>query len=655
MLSTLAGMSNDPRPVRAGRRVVGRVTVPGSKSITNRALVCAFLANGQSVISGAAEGDDVSAMVDGVRAFGGEVEHRTGALIVTSDGRPPGQEITIDARASGTTMRFLTGVAALSTGTVLLDGVPRMRQRPIGPLVAALRALDVEVTHACEEDRPPIAVRGPARGDSVQVDASHSSQFVTALMLIGPCLPDGLTIRLSGHPTSMPYLRTTAEVMEAFGATASVGRSVISVEPGGYRAGVFVVEPDASAAVYPWVGAAITGGRVTVVGLPTSSTQADMGVLEVLERMGAEVERSSGTEPIVHGPPEGLRGVTADLAGCPDGAVALAVAAATARGPSHFTGLHTLRLKETDRLDALRVELEKVGATVVGGPASLTIEPNELRGADIATYEDHRMAMSFALLGLRVPGVRIVDPGCVAKTWPRFWVALDEMAATPTLPVIALDGPAGTGKTTVASELARTLGGIRLDTGAFYRAATLLALRAGLAPDDGKAIAHRLTEATLEYDRGTMHLDGEDVSDAIRSPEVDAAVSVVAAHPEVRRRLVDQQRGWIARGDGTVVVEGRDIGTVVFPDARLKVFLDARPEVRAMRRAGEAGTDPEDEVERLRLRDEIDSGRAVSPLRPADDAWIIDTSDLSVRQVVDRIVSRFRSDGSEPGSVDLSR
>lgn len=636
-------MSSEPRSVRAGRRVAGRVIVPGSKSITNRALVCAALADGMSTISGQADGDDVAAMIDGLRALGREVRKGSDGLVVMGDSRPPRPGVAINVRASGTTMRFLTAVGSLALGPVHLDGIPRMRERPIEPLTAALRSLGVQVTHPVRDGFPPIDLHGPAHGGSVEVDATQSSQFVSALMLIGPCLESGLTIHLKGRPTSTSYLRTTVEVMEAFGATVTPGERVIAIGPGGYRAGHLQVEPDASAAVYPWVAAAITGGQVTVAGLSDDSSQADMAVLDVLARMGAEVERHSGSEPIVRGSSTGLRGVTADLAHCPDGALALAVAAATAEGTSHFTGLHTLRLKETDRLEALRTELEKVGATVSVDPGSLTIEPGALRGADIVTYDDHRMAMSFAVLGLRVPGIRILDPGCVAKTWPRFWDALEEMTATSTLPVVAIDGPAGTGKTTVATAVAAALGGMRLDTGAFYRTATLLALRTGIRPEDGEAIAHRLEDVSLDYDHGSMHLDGEDVSLAIRSPEVNAAVSVVSAHPEVRRRLVDQQRRWVAGGDDIVVVEGRDIGTVVFPDARLKVYLDARPEVRAERRARESGTDPGEELERLTDRDRIDSTRAVSPLRPAEDARHIDTSDKSISDVVAEIVTIFRS------------
>ncbi len=612
--------------------------VPGSKSITNRALVCAALADGTSRVDGALAGDDAEAMIAGLTTLGHRLERRDGTLTITP-ARPAAGERVIEARASGTTMRFLIAVSALSTGPTVLDGTARMRQRPVGPLVSALRTLEADVEYMGEEGVPPVVVRGPVRGRRTPVDATLSSQFVTALMLIGPCLPKGLTLDLVGSPASRPYLVTTAEVMEAFGATVQVGETTIVVGPGGYRATAFTVEPDASAAVYPWVGAAMTAGVVTVADLPGTSSQADMGVLRVLEKMGAMVDW--GDEVTVHGPKGGLRGADADLASCPDGAVALAVAAAAARGTSRFTGLGTLRLKETDRLAALETELTKVGATVTCGPDSIEVVPGPLHGATVATYDDHRMAMSFALLGLVVPGIRIAEPGCVSKTWPGFWTALDE--ATAKLPVIAIDGPAGTGKTTVATAVAEALDGTRLDTGAFYRAATLLALRSGIDPEDGDAIAARLGEVTISYDQGSIDIDGVDVSSEIRSPAVNAAVSAVSAHPAVRSHLVNRQREWVTSARGVVVVEGRDIGTVVFPDAACKIYLDASPEVRAQRRALEDGTDPREELARLAGRDEVDSTRDASPLRPAVDAWILDTSTLTIDEVVQQVVTHYRS------------
>lgn len=626
-----------PRIIPSPRVVDGRVVVPGSKSITNRALVCAALATGSSRLEGVLDSDDTRVMRDGLVRLGAEVTTRDDHLQVTGTAGRVGSA-SIDVRASGTTMRFLAAVAALG-GPVVLDGTDRMRERPLGPLLDALVGLGARVEELGAPGHPPVRIEGPMAGAAVRVDGGVSSQFVTALLLVGPVLPDGLTLEVVDI-TSAPYLATTREVMEAFGAKVSVDGPVWHVAPTGYSATEFAVEPDASAAVYPWVGAALSGGHASVPGLPSTSTQADMAVLDVLERMGAEVRR--GEEPEVVGRAGALGAVHTDLSACPDGAMAIVVAASAASGRSRFEGLATLRVKETDRLEALATELRRIGIDVAVGPDWIEVEGGHPTPGTIATYDDHRVAMSFAMLGLVVPGLAIADPGCVHKTWPSFWEALDEMARPVATEVVAIDGPAGTGKTTVARAVADELGGTRLDTGAFYRTATLLALRAGIDPADADGIRALLDRSTLDYHDGRMRLDGEDVSAAIRAPGVNAAVSVVSAHPTVREALVRIQRRWAAGAGRITVVEGRDIGTVVFPDARLKVYLDARPEVRAARRAAEAGTDAEDEARRLAARDALDSGREASPLRPADDAWHLDTSDLSIAEVVAAIVDRWR-------------
>lgn len=619
------------------RVVDARIRVPGSKSITNRALVCAALAAGTSRIVGGLESDDSVVMRVGLEALGAQiVDDGDGWSVVGFDGSPGAG--TVDAGASGTTMRFLTAVAALG-GPVALDGTARMRERPLGPLLEALGALGARIYPLGDEGYPPVRIAGPLKGNTVRIDGSISSQFVTALLLVGPVLPDGLRLEVDDL-TSAPYLQTTKEVMESFGAAVGVSGSTWRVEPTGYRGTTFVVEPDASAAVYPWVGAALTGGAATVVGLPGASSQADMGVLEVLEAMGAVVER--GNEVTVRGPVDGLVPVEADLADCPDGAMGVIAAAAMASGTSRFRGLATLRRKETDRLHALATELQRVGALVEEGPDWIAVGPGPRTDVTVETYDDHRMAMSFAMLGLVRGGVEIADPSCVAKTWPGFWDALAEMARPLATEVIAIDGPAGTGKTTVAAAVAEALGGARLDTGAFYRSATLLALRSGTEASDGPAVRRLVDDAHFSYADGRMRIDGEDVSAAIRSDAVNGAVSAVSAQPLVREALVRIQRRWAVDADRVTVVEGRDIGTVVFPDARLKVYLDARPEVRARRRAIEAGTNVAQEAERLAARDALDSGREASPLRPADDAWHLDTSDLSIEGVVDAVVARWR-------------
>ncbi len=623
--------------ITPGRVVRGRLRPPGSKSASNRHLVLAAGAEGTSVLTGLGPGDDVARMVAAVAALGATVHRDGDVATVTGLGGPPRGDATLAAGASGTTMRFVTALAATGDGWVTIDGTARMRERPIGPLVAALRSLGAEVDELGGPGYPPLAVRGPLAGGEVVVDASVSSQFASAVLLSAPFASDDVRVRIAADAVSRPYLEETVAVLEAWGVGVVTQDDGWTVRAGAPTARDLTVEPDASAAVYPWVGAAITAGDVAVEGLHRDGLQADLGVLAVLESMGAEVvDEATGIRVRGRRP---LRGGDVDLSACPDGALALAVAAAMATGPSRFTGLGTLRVKETDRLAALETELRRVGAGATAGPDDLRIEPGPLHGTVVHTYDDHRIAMSFALLGLVVPGIEIEDPGCVAKTWPGFFGVLDDIAV-PVADVVAIDGPAGTGKTTVSTAVAERLGRLRLDTGAFYRAATLVGLRAGVPP--GPALADELGGHTFSYDEGVMAIDGEDVSAEIRTPEVTERVSAVSAVPGVRERMVDAQRAWVASSGVGVVVEGRDIGTVVFPGAITKVYLDAGPEVRAARRAAELGTDPVEEEARIRARDEYDSGRATSPLRPADDAWHLDTSDLTIDEVVAAIVAHHR-------------
>jgi len=616
----------DPRPIDPGRVARGRIRPPGSKSVANRLLPLAAAAATPSVIAGLPDGDDVRVMVEALRAAGTEVleaEHWT--TVVPRPRRPA----RIDVRASGTTMRFLTAWAATQSVETTLDGTARMRERPLGPLCDALATLGVEVR--CAGGYPPVTVRGPLQGGEVTVDASTSSQFASALLLAAPGAASDLTVRVA-DPVSVPYLAATVEALGSFGIPVDEEPDGWTVGAGPYPGADLAVPPDASGAVYAWGAAAVTGGDVLVEGLDSrDGSQADLRVLDALEAMGCSV--TDDVDGIRLRGPSTLVGIDSDLSDCPDGAMAVAVICLFADGPSRLRGLSTLAVKETDRLVALATELRKLGAEVAADDDSLQITPGAPRGAVVETYDDHRMAMAFTLAGLRVPGVSIADPGCVSKTWPSYFEDMDRILH-PVVDVIAIDGPAGTGKTTVSRRVAERLGRVRLDTGAFYRTATLLAHRLGVGPE---ALAGHLGGHRFTYDDGVMRLDGEDVSAAIREPAVTADVSAVSAVPEVRSAMVEAQRSWVSSSGAAVVVEGRDIGTVVFPGAVTKVYLTASPRVRAERRAREAGTDVDGEEERIRRRDELDSSRATSPLRPADDAWILDTGGMSIDEVVEAV------------------
>jgi 3-phosphoshikimate 1-carboxyvinyltransferase len=407
------------------------VRVPGSKSITNRALLVAALAAGESELSGALESDDTLAMVEGLTALGCEITLDPERWRVQGRrGKLQRSAAAIHARGSGTTARFLTAAAALANGAVVIDGNPRMRARPIADLTDALRALGVTVDALGERGCPPVRVHGGVLpGGRAEIDARRSSQYVSAVLLAAPYARADVVLEFTdGILVSKPYVDLTLEVMRAFGANAQWSdASSLRVKAGrGYQGRAYAIEPDASAAVYPFCAAAISGGRARVEGIPAASIQADVRVLEVLEAMGCEVLRGADFSE-VRGPVGRLRGVSVDMNEMPDAALAIAVVAVFAGGPTQLRNIANLRIKETDRLLALETELRKLGAQATATADGLLIEPGRLQGAEIETYDDHRMAMSFSLAGLRIPGIAIRDPACVRKTWPDFFEMLERL------------------------------------------------------------------------------------------------------------------------------------------------------------------------------------------------------------------------------------
>jgi 3-phosphoshikimate 1-carboxyvinyltransferase len=380
------------------------VVVPGSKSLTNRALVCAALAEGTSTITGALVADDTAAMTDCLRSLGAEIAWAGTTVEVTGlGGRVTVSGATLDARLSGTTSRFLLPVLALASGANVLDGALPLRRRPMGPALDALRALGVEVVEMGEPGRLPVSVSGPVHADAVHVRADISSQFVSGLLLAAPAMPNGLRLELDGDLVAAPFVAMTVAVMGAFGASVDG----LTVEPGRYRARDFAVEPDASAASYFYAAAAITGQAISVAGLGDESLQGDLAFRQVIERMGSP-----------------LRGIDVDLGDMPDMAQTFAVLAALAEGPSRVRGVGVIRGHETDRITAVVQELRRVGVGAEETDDGFVVEPAPLRSARVETYDDHRMAMAFALLTLVEPGIEIAHPDVVAKTFPGFWDAL---------------------------------------------------------------------------------------------------------------------------------------------------------------------------------------------------------------------------------------
>jgi 3-phosphoshikimate 1-carboxyvinyltransferase len=421
----------DPLPITPLPGPVDAVVrVPGSKSITNRALACAALAQGESELHGALEADDTLAMVDGLVALGVEVlPHWQDALVDVQGcaGRPPAQLALVDARLSGTTSRFLLPIAGLGTGTTRVDGDHGLRARPMGDVVGAIRALGGVATEIGAPGHLPIQIHGgPLAGGRVELPGDTSSQFLSGLLLAGPAMRTGLEVRVTTELVSRPYVDMTIAVMAAFGAHVdqpSPDRWV--VEPGSYWGTTYHIEPDASSASYAFAAAAIVGGSVTIEGLGTDSLQGDLAFVDLLERMGAEVSRATD-RTTVRGTGR-LRGIDADLSQLSDVAQTLAVVAAFADGPTRVTGIGFIRGKETDRVGNVVAELRRARIDAEEQRDGYVIRPGRVYPATFDSHGDHRMAMAFALLGLRAEGIRIADPTCVAKTSPGYWAMLEQL------------------------------------------------------------------------------------------------------------------------------------------------------------------------------------------------------------------------------------
>ncbi|MGB3328968.1 MAG: 3-phosphoshikimate 1-carboxyvinyltransferase [Thermomicrobiales bacterium] len=416
--------------------ILGTAFVPGSKSITNRALPIAGLARGHSTLTGALFSDDTRYMAQALNDLGIAVTDDPATYrfeVDGGDGTFPASEADLFIGNSGTTARFLTAILAIGHGTYRLDGVPRMRQRPIGPLLSALRQLGVDATSEAGTDCPPIVVRAAGfAGGTTTVSGNLSSQFLTGLLLAAPYARDGVTIQVEGELVSKPYIVITAEVMRAFGVETEIDDvdwKTFRVAPGQrYEGRTYAIEPDASNASYFFAAAAVTGGEVTVDGLGSRSTQGDLGFVRVLEQMGATVAMTE-RRTIVRGPENGsLRGGEFDFNVISDTAQTLAAIAPFADSPITIRGIAHNRLKETDRIADVATELRRLGQQVDEFADGLTVHPRPVVPAEVHTYDDHRMAMSFALTGLRAPGVTILDPGCTAKTFPDYFQRLAELA-----------------------------------------------------------------------------------------------------------------------------------------------------------------------------------------------------------------------------------
>ncbi len=543
-------------------------------------------------------------------------------------------------------------------------------KKKIADLVDGLIAIGAKIEYLAAAGVPPLRITGvPLNQQSVmRVKGNTSSQFLTGLMQAAPLLASQwagpIRIEVEGELISRPYIEITRSVLARFGVqVAQVGDAplVFEIAPSIITSpGRLMVEGDASSASYFLAAGAIGGGPVRVVGVGRDSVQGDVRFADALEKMGAQIiwgpdwiessmpQPDGGMQPmeedLVHRMPHHLRGIDLDCNAIPDAAMTLAVCALYAAGPTTLRNIGSWRVKETDRIAAVAAECQRLGASVETGDDWIRVHPPEqLKPAVIQTYDDHRMAMSFSLASFGNTAIQIDDPGCVAKTFPDYFEVLSGLCAQA-VPVLAIDGPTASGKGTIASQVAAELGFGYLDSGALYRITALAALKADTDLEDERALTSIATSMELEFIGQTILLGGVNVTDAIRQEEVGLLASQIAVHQAVRRALLLRQRDF-ARLPG-LVADGRDMGTVVFPEARLKVFLTASPRARAQRRYKQLidkgfSANLDGLSADLEARDARDASRAVAPLKPASGAVVIDSTDLSINEVVQAVVNAW--------------
>jgi 3-phosphoshikimate 1-carboxyvinyltransferase len=636
------------------------VTLPGSKSISNRTLLLAGLAAGETVIRDVLDSDDTRRMIYALRLLGVSVtEAGPRALRVRGAGGVfPVKQADLFLGNAGTAFRPLTAVLALCGGEYKLSGVPRMHERPIGDLVDALRQLGASIDYCGDENFPPLAIRAGALNGAAEVcvKGNVSSQFLTGLLLALPLLGRRITVRVIGELISKPYIDITLNTLKRFGVHVERdGWSAFTIPAGARYAspGEIYVEGDASSASYFIAAGAISsltgGGPVRVAGVGRDSIQGDVRFASFIERMGATVTMGDNyieaTANAVVRQKGKLAAIDADCIDIPDAAMTLAIAALFADGATTLRNIGSWRVKETDRITAMANELRKVGATVEEGEDYLTITPHTSHltpHATIDTYDDHRMAMCFSLVALGGVPVCINDPDCVAKTFPDYFKALASLAA----PVIAIDGPSASGKGTVAQAVAQRLGFHYLDSGALYRILGLACLRAHVDMGDESQVVSKLLLLNIIFDGSRILLDGEDVADAIREEAVSGAASRVSVHPKVRAALLERQRAF-QQAPG-LVADGRDMASVVFPQSVLKIYLTASAEARAERRYKQLigkglAASITALLQDIRLRDQRDTERAAAPLVKCPDAVEVDTTHLTIAESVDSVLARYCS------------
>ena len=650
----------------------GCVQLPGSKSISNRVLLLAALSHGTTVLHDLLDSDDTRVMLDALHTLGctitpgqvtpGQPLHITGL----GGALPPDAAATLFLGNAGTAMRPLTAALAVLGGQFEMTGIARMYERPIGDLVDALRQLGCQIDYLGTPGYPPLKIGHPDfaahLAAPIRVRGDVSSQFLTSLLMALPLLArmQAITIDVQGELISKPYIHITLELLARFGIRVENHGWQRFVIPAGSRyqsPGAIHVEADASSASYfIALGAIATGDNgqksIKIEGVGLDSIQGDIRFAEAAQAMGAVVTGGPNWLQVQRGAWP-LKAIDLDCNHIPDAAMTLAAMALYANGTTTLRNIASWRVKETDRIAAMACELRKLGATVEEGADFIRITPpasvQDWQAASIHTYDDHRVAMCFSLAAFNPAGlpVRIEDPKCVAKTFPDYFEALFTLVQpSAPAPVICIDGPTASGKGTVASLVAQRLGFALLDSGALYRIAGLAATRAGIPLEAAHAQHIADLVATLHIvftpDQRVL-LGAEDISLAIRTEAAGMNASRVSAFPAVRQALLQLQRDF--RRLPGLVADGRDMGTVIFPDAALKVYLSASAQCRAERRFKQLidkglSANIADLLADLQARDARDMQRSAAPLKPAEDALHWDNhAERTIEQAVQQVLA----------------
>ena len=648
--------------IPALRSVSGTVRLAGSKSISNRVLLLAALCEGRTTVHDLLDSDDTRVMLQALRQLGCSVTVEGATAVINGLGSRPRQpQADLFLGNAGTAMRPLTAALAVLGGDYTLSGIPRMHERPIGDLVNALRAVGCRVDYLGQEGYPPLRIGQPQLrlGQPIPVRGDVSSQFLTALLMALPLAAQtqDVVVDVVGELISKPYIDITLQLLARFGVQVRRENWARFVIPAGSRyqsPGQIHVEADASSASYFIAAGALSAppeGQkgLKIEGVGETSIQGDIRFVEAARMMGAEIQSGPNWLHVRRGQWP-LKAIDLDCNHIPDAAMTLAVMALYADGPTTLRNIASWRVKETDRIAAMATELRKLGAEVEEGADFIRVMPlpdaGAWRAASIHTYDDHRMAMCGSLAAFNPAGlpVRIEDPKCVAKTFPDYLETLFAIAQPAgAVPVICIDGPTASGKGTLASEVARRLGYHYLDSGSLYRLTGLAARRAQLEPDpcNEAAISALAQSLPVRFVADRILLGDEDVSDAIRTEAAGMDASCVSALPGVRQSLLNLQHGFACLPG--LVADGRDMGTTIFPQAALKVYLTAGAAQRAERRHKQLiskGIPANINSLRadLEARDARDQSRTASPLKPAQDALLLDNSQLTVEESVDQVL-----------------